>query len=253
MKRYIRAKFEIDESKFNEGQLEIIREGLESGVDVSIYADPKFNRGQMNEIRQGLEDGLDVSIYAHPEFDWEQMYEILEGLRDGLDVSIYAYPKFDWAQMYEIRKGLRDGLDVSIYADPKFNWKQMQKIRLDASGERVKLQTQPKRRTNWSKLQEQIENDLEYCDPLYEDTEAGSMLNSIVQSIEDKLNIYVEPSIQGGVGGIWIYDIKTDETLVEDYDYQSFNEVIIDICLDSKNKTEFQKKVKAFYEDLIER
>ena len=33
-----------------------IREGLEKGLDVSIYADPKFSKEQMLETRKKLEE-----------------------------------------------------------------------------------------------------------------------------------------------------------------------------------------------------
>ena len=52
-----------------------IREGLEEGLDVSIYAKEIFSDKQMEEIRVGLEDNLDVSQYAKSEFDWKQMRE----------------------------------------------------------------------------------------------------------------------------------------------------------------------------------
>ena len=61
-------------------QMGQIRLGLESGIDVSKYANPKLSDNQMQEIRWGLEDGLDVSTYADPEFDWKQMREIREKL-----------------------------------------------------------------------------------------------------------------------------------------------------------------------------
>lgn len=42
------------EEKFNSEQEELIRLGLEKGLDVSKYADPSFNDRQMNEIRLEL-------------------------------------------------------------------------------------------------------------------------------------------------------------------------------------------------------
>ena len=58
----------LNKSKFDQYQLEQIKEeiksGLESGIDTSIYAKPEFNCDQMRQIREGLESRLDVSIYA---------------------------------------------------------------------------------------------------------------------------------------------------------------------------------------------
>ena len=55
-----------NKGKFNNEQLSQIKKGINSGLDVSIYAKPEFTYGQMSEIRKGLEKRLDVSIYAKP-------------------------------------------------------------------------------------------------------------------------------------------------------------------------------------------
>lgn len=60
----------------------------------------------MRQIKEGLESGVDVSIYADPKFDSRQMWSIKLGLEGDLDVSIYADPKFDPLQMEQIRLGL---------------------------------------------------------------------------------------------------------------------------------------------------
>ena len=57
-------------------------------------------------IRDGLKSGVDVSIYADPKYDWTQMRVIYAGLRDGLDVSSYADPDMDPWDMTKIRKAL---------------------------------------------------------------------------------------------------------------------------------------------------
>lgn len=44
---------------------------LENEIDWSLYT-----VAQTIEIREGLEDGLDVSIYADPQYTEEQMNEI---------------------------------------------------------------------------------------------------------------------------------------------------------------------------------
>ena len=41
---------EIDWSAYTAAQTREIREGLDDGLDVSIYADPQYNAEQMNEI-----------------------------------------------------------------------------------------------------------------------------------------------------------------------------------------------------------
>jgi len=46
----------------------------------------------MREIKLGLESNLDVSVYAKPEFSYRKMAVIREGLEKELEVSIYAKP-----------------------------------------------------------------------------------------------------------------------------------------------------------------
>ena len=120
------------EGEFNFSQMFEIGEGLDWGVDVSIYADPKFDGEQMGEIRKGLEEELfeDLFVYADPKFQFPQMFEIREGLVNGVDVTKYADLKFSGDQMEQIRWGLEAGLDISKYADPKFSAGQMDEIRL---------------------------------------------------------------------------------------------------------------------------
>ena len=63
-------------NQFDEDQQGQILKGLESNLDVSIYAKPIFNWKQMSEIRFGLESNLDVSVYAKPEITSEEMRKI---------------------------------------------------------------------------------------------------------------------------------------------------------------------------------
>ena len=176
MKRYICAATYngFDESEFDDKQMRQIRKGLESGLDISQYADLKFDGDQMEEIRKGLESGVDVSWYADPKFNDTKMYEIRLGLESGVDVSQYADPKFGWAQMETIRKGLESGVDVSWYADPEFNWKQMREIKdgLEA-GVDVSQYADPKfdREQMWE-IREGLEHGVDvsqYADPKIND------------------------------------------------------------------------------------
>ena len=67
-------------NQFDEHQQEVILEGLEKNLDVSIYAKPEFDNFQMYQIQDGLENNLNVSIYAKKEYNGEQMEEIRIGL-----------------------------------------------------------------------------------------------------------------------------------------------------------------------------
>ena len=77
---------EIDWSAYTAAQTREIREGLDDGLDVSIYADPQYNAEQMNEIKLGLRTGIDVTQYTDPTYNADKMYFIREGLEDRKSV-----------------------------------------------------------------------------------------------------------------------------------------------------------------------
>jgi hypothetical protein len=117
-------------STMNPYQKKEIIDGINKGLDISLYAKPEFDANQMNIIKDGLKKGLDVSLYARPEFNASQMHVIRDGLDNGVDVSVYAHPHFDYEQMDSIRSGLQAGVDVSVYARPEFDAGQMFQIML---------------------------------------------------------------------------------------------------------------------------
>lgn len=106
---YLRAGFTPD-------QADEIQEGLESGLDVSVYAKKEFLAIQMRQILLGLLEKLPVEKYASTEYDWFQMEEIRLGLQDGLNISVYANPAISYDRMRQIRLGLKDGINLANYA-----------------------------------------------------------------------------------------------------------------------------------------
>lgn len=126
-------------------------------------------------------------------------------------------------------------------------------VKSEAKHRMKKLGLTTHRRSNgWGDLISNLNNDLdEDIDPIYEQTEAGKILENVCLEVEDSMNLYVEPSIQGGVGGVWIYDNTDNSTLVEDYDYESFNSRVIDIALSSTNKSNFKQKYKKYLQNMI--
>lgn len=100
---------------FRPNQLEEIEEGIQAGVDVSIYAKKEYYAIQMRQILLGLMDNLPVEKYADPKYDWFQMEEIREGLKAGLNVDCYASPEIPYDTMRQIRKGLLSGINLSRY------------------------------------------------------------------------------------------------------------------------------------------
>lgn len=104
---------------FTADQISEIKEGVEAGLDVSVYAKKEFYAIQMMQIRLGMLDKLPVELYAKQDYDWFQMEEIRKGLKAGLDVSKYAFPKISYDKMRQIRKGLSEGIDLSKYTKLK--------------------------------------------------------------------------------------------------------------------------------------
>ena len=97
--------------QFDEAQKREIKYGIESQVDISVYAKTDYDSFQMFEIRIGLQEDLDVSLYANPDFDPTEMNIIRTGLRKGLDVSQYAKTELNWQEMYEVVKRLESKQD----------------------------------------------------------------------------------------------------------------------------------------------
>lgn len=135
-------------SVFDKGQMKLIQEGLEKGLDVSKFTilnsegKPVFNYDQMCEILRGLESGVDVSQYTvlnsdgKPVYEWRQMWEIREGLEAGVDVSQYTIlnsegkPEYECLQMREIREDLerKQYMTLNSKEKPIFNDEQIQEI-----------------------------------------------------------------------------------------------------------------------------
>lgn len=99
-----------------------------------------------------------------------------------------------------------------------------------------------------TKIADELENGI---DPMYELTASGDKLSSIVQSVEGGLGLYVEPSVQAGVGANFIYDEQTMNPIAE-VDYQDWEDAIYDMLMDSDNIQEFKSAIRNYYEGFME-
>lgn len=102
-------------SGFTLDQINEIQEGIELGLDTSMYAKKEFFAIQMRQIRLGMMEKLPVEVYASTAYDWFQMEEIRCGLQDGVDILVYANPSISYDRMRQIRLGLQNGIDLSKY------------------------------------------------------------------------------------------------------------------------------------------
>ena len=112
----------INMEEFDLFQKKEIDKGLQSGVDVEIYANPEYNWSLMQQIRLGLESKVDVSLYNKDYYNRLQMQEIREGLELGIDTKVYANPDFSAESMRLIKDCLKNGEDVSSWAKPEISF-----------------------------------------------------------------------------------------------------------------------------------
>ena len=77
-------------------------------------------------------------------------------------------------------------------------------------------------------------------------------LSDLECKVCDKHKVWIEPSVQGGQGCIWIYSSEDDSTIVEGYDYQTFVQEVCSIALASNTDEEFVDGFDKYMERLIE-
>lgn len=114
--------------QFTRRQLDLIKRGLDSNINVSLYANPIFDAGRMYNIVMGLENGVDASIYAQPEYSSHQMYTLYNALLEGCDVSAYADHRYSPGVMDELKECIKVGIDVS-HITPDTPWSDISKLR----------------------------------------------------------------------------------------------------------------------------
>ncbi|WP_044329961.1 hypothetical protein [Metamycoplasma hominis] len=82
---------------YDADQMHLIRTSLNQGFNLLKYVNTSYDYHQMEQIWLGLNSSLDVSVYAkqnnfnRPIFNWKQMEQIRKGLEHGLDVSQYTH------------------------------------------------------------------------------------------------------------------------------------------------------------------
>lgn len=72
---------------FERSQLEVIFEGLLSGINCVDYfiKNNSFNDFQMDEILDGMRHNIDYTLYAKESFDWKKMLIIKNLLLNGFN------------------------------------------------------------------------------------------------------------------------------------------------------------------------
>lgn len=130
----------------------------------------------------------------------------------------------------------------------KMNWKLKENYQYNL----VEPSKEHNKENSWIELIKNLRADLDnYVDPLYEQTSAGDELESLCAAVQRKLGVWLEPSIQGGIGSIRFYSTKDDSVLADDYDYQEYNEEVLNLAFNSKTQKEFQTKYRQFLQSII--
>lgn len=112
----------------------------------------------------------------------------------------------------------------------------------------VKRKVKKPRTSVYNKMIAQLQSESEEgINSIYEQTEAGSYIDSIAQSVENSLGIWSQPSIQAGHGIIEFLDKNTDEVLLTK-DYEEYCDDLINIALESNSKKDFVSKLKQYYD-----
>lgn len=113
-------------------KLEIIRELLEKGLDITPLLNPEFNEHQLSVIGYGVEKGIDVTVYANPKYDWSNMWSILHLLENERDpkpgkltfsdvFSEIKLDEYEDEQLCAIFWAISKNLDITEYLNPELS------------------------------------------------------------------------------------------------------------------------------------
>lgn len=103
------------------------------------FSNMNLTKNQLNEIKKGLDSKVDIRYYTTEHFDENQMYQIrrlLEfqkhSIRNDIEINLLANPQFTYGQMGEIRRAFENNLsieEVISVANPQFTRVQMAMVR----------------------------------------------------------------------------------------------------------------------------
>ena len=215
----------------------------------------------INEAFKRMCEAPDFKDVADPNTD----------LRAALETKMYALMDAQEANIKAYEIGFQDVLE-NLYPDKAW-WEvtnvdifqhlfmnrnpseTLEAIVADIEGEEDTVEEALHESTNgeWKNIQTLLRNDAEDgVDSLYELTPAGEEISGLQVEVEDAEGVWLEPSIQNGEGGIWIYSSADDRELAGGIDYASFNESVVDIALDVSSSEEFKTKYRDFLLSTIE-
>ena len=191
--------------------------------------------------------------YDKSEYDAWQLEELNWGIAQGLDVSVYADPSYSSLQMSEIREGLEQGIDVTKYANPKISHDDMRKIRENLAGS-ASYETEDDEEEEdiegWPSFDfwESIEDDYDMEDAW------DNYLSGPENIVNEELQIFTEPSVQGSMGSMFLYDESGGGRFGSiSVDFQEWCDAELSMASSSKNADVYGKKYRAYIQSLIDR
>ena len=106
----------INFSSFDKNQMKEIQTGLDTDLDVTLYARPSWSAAYMKVIRQ-LMTKVTTNISFLKEYPFHRMELILKMIIQGLDISPVLSLEMDDSQASEIYNGMKGGVNFSLYCD----------------------------------------------------------------------------------------------------------------------------------------
>lgn len=101
---------QLEAEGFTRNQIDEIVKGKEAGHDVDIYTRKEFLSIQMQQIRLGLTSGIDLSAYNH--LDAGILKQMRLAIMNHVNVVPYIIEGYDSEQLEAIQEALEKGLDI---------------------------------------------------------------------------------------------------------------------------------------------
>lgn len=80
----------------------------------------------------------------------------------------------------------------------------------------------------------------------------NSLINSALSEVYDKLQLFAEPSVQGNMGSLFIYDDSGEDRFESfDIDWEDWNNDMIEMIASSKSKNDFKAKLTKYFNNKI--
>lgn len=140
-----------------------------------------------------------------------------------------------WTHNIDVIAKLAKDPDADVRKKARASYLYDEVQRRQAAGKKL----QPKR---WPSAKDISELDSDESIETFWDT----WLSSPEEQVNNKLKVYCEPSTQGGVGDMVVFNEADEDTEPEYIDFDTWTDNELDMAASSKNATEYKRKYEAF-------